>query len=117
MRICNITRREQTDRATVLAPARFNTVGGTSPGYAGTGPLVTSGSAISRAPCSGSASSAPGTRRSSGRRAWCARMRGSSLPPERDVAIQRLTGQGADEASLLQLAGSYQNLLRRWADV
>lgn len=40
-----------------------------------------------------------------------------SLLLEMDVAIQRLTQQGADEASLLQLTGSYHNLLRMWADV
>lgn len=34
-----------------------------------------------------------------------------------DVAIQRLTQQDADEASLVQLTGSYHNLLRMWADV
>ncbi|VVD62567.1 Fe2+-dependent dioxygenase [Pandoraea anhela] len=34
-----------------------------------------------------------------------------------DVAIQRLTQQGADNASLVQLTGSYHNLLRMWADV
>ncbi|MBA1360374.1 Fe2+-dependent dioxygenase [Burkholderia gladioli] len=39
-----------------------------------------------------------------------------SLLLEMDVAIQRLTQQGADEASLLQLTGSYHNLLRMWAD-
>lgn len=34
-----------------------------------------------------------------------------------DVAIQRLTQNGADQESLLQLTGSYHNLLRMWADV
>ena len=33
-----------------------------------------------------------------------------------DVAIQRLTGQGADDQSLLELTGVYHNLLRRWSD-
>lgn len=33
-----------------------------------------------------------------------------------DVAIQRLTVQGADEQSLLELTGVYHNLLRRWSD-
>ncbi len=45
-RISNITRWEQTDRTTVLAPARFNSTSGTSYGYTGTGSLVTSGSGI-----------------------------------------------------------------------
>ena len=34
-----------------------------------------------------------------------------------DIAIQRLTQQGADNDSLVQLTGSYHNLLRMWADV
>ncbi|MDR3398031.1 MAG: Fe2+-dependent dioxygenase [Pandoraea sp.] len=34
-----------------------------------------------------------------------------------DVAIQRLTQHGADSESLVQLTGSYHNLLRMWADV
>lgn len=34
-----------------------------------------------------------------------------------DVAIQRLTQHGADNESLVQLTGSYHNLLRMWADV
>ncbi|WP_087687774.1 Fe2+-dependent dioxygenase [Pandoraea sp. PE-S2R-1] len=34
-----------------------------------------------------------------------------------DIAIQRLTQQGADGDSLVQLTGSYHNLLRMWADV
>lgn len=34
-----------------------------------------------------------------------------------DVAIQRLTAQQADKASLLELTGVYHNLLRQWADV
>lgn len=33
-----------------------------------------------------------------------------------DVAIQRLTAQGADDQSLLELTGVYHNLLRRWSD-
>ncbi|CAI3809658.1 PKHD-type hydroxylase [Pseudomonas sp. MM223] len=33
-----------------------------------------------------------------------------------DVAIQRLTAQGADAGSLLELTGVYHNLLRRWGD-
>lgn len=33
-----------------------------------------------------------------------------------DVAIQRLTQQGADSDSLVQLTGSYHNLLRMWVD-
>lgn len=33
-----------------------------------------------------------------------------------DVAIQRLTVQGVDDQSLLELTGVYQNLLRRWGD-
>lgn len=33
-----------------------------------------------------------------------------------DVAIQRLTAQGADGQSLLELTGVYHNLLRRWSD-
>ncbi|ROL65873.1 Fe2+-dependent dioxygenase [Pseudomonas chlororaphis] len=40
-----------------------------------------------------------------------------SLLLDMDVAIQRLTGQQADEESLLQLCGAYHNLLRRWSDV
>lgn len=39
-----------------------------------------------------------------------------SLLLDMDVAIQRLTQQGADQASLLELTGSYHNLLRMWAD-
>ena len=34
-----------------------------------------------------------------------------------DRAIQRLTATGADEAARVQLAGSYHNLLRMWAEV
>lgn len=34
-----------------------------------------------------------------------------------DIAIQRLTQRGADNDSLVQLTGSYHNLLRMWADV
>lgn len=34
-----------------------------------------------------------------------------------DVAIQRLTQQQADAQSLVQLTGSYHNLLRMWSDV
>jgi PKHD-type hydroxylase len=34
-----------------------------------------------------------------------------------DVAIQRLTQQQADHDSLVQLTGSYHNLLRMWSDV
>jgi catecholate siderophore receptor len=45
-RISNFTRWEQTDRTTVLAPARFNSTSGTSYGYVGTGGLVTSASGI-----------------------------------------------------------------------
>lgn len=33
-----------------------------------------------------------------------------------DVAIQRLTAQGVDDQSLLELTGVYHNLLRRWSD-
>lgn len=33
-----------------------------------------------------------------------------------DVAIQRLTAQGADDQSLLELTSVYHNLLRRWSD-
>jgi catecholate siderophore receptor len=47
LRVSNITRWEQTDRTTVLAPARFNSTSGNSYGYVGTGPLVTSASGIS----------------------------------------------------------------------
>ncbi len=39
-----------------------------------------------------------------------------SLLLDMDVAIQRLTGQGADQGSLLELTGVYHNLLRRWGD-
>ncbi|WEK31695.1 MAG: Fe2+-dependent dioxygenase [Candidatus Pseudomonas phytovorans] len=39
-----------------------------------------------------------------------------SLLLDMDVAIQRLTAQGADAASLLELTGVYHNLLRRWGD-
>ncbi|VWB22259.1 TonB-dependent receptor [Burkholderia lata] len=46
VRISNISRFEQTDRITVLSPARFNSTGGTSYGYTGTGPLVTSGAGL-----------------------------------------------------------------------
>jgi len=40
-----------------------------------------------------------------------------SLLLSMDVAIQRLTSDGANEHSLLELTGVYHNLLRRWADV
>ncbi|MBN3851890.1 TonB-dependent siderophore receptor [Paraburkholderia sp. Ac-20340] len=46
LRISNFTRWEQTDRTTVLAPARFNSTSGTSYGYVGTGSLVTSASGV-----------------------------------------------------------------------
>ncbi|MBN3723167.1 TonB-dependent siderophore receptor [Burkholderia sp. Ac-20379] len=46
VRISNITRWEQTDRVTVLAPARFNSTAGTSLGYVGTGPLIASASGV-----------------------------------------------------------------------
>lgn len=39
-----------------------------------------------------------------------------SLLLDMDVAIQRLTTQGADQGSLLELTGVYHNLLRRWSD-
>ncbi len=39
-----------------------------------------------------------------------------SLLLDMDVAIQRLTAQGADTGSLLELTGVYHNLLRRWGD-
>jgi PKHD-type hydroxylase len=39
-----------------------------------------------------------------------------SLLLDMDVAIQRLTAQGADAGSLLELTGVYHNLLRRWGD-
>lgn len=39
-----------------------------------------------------------------------------SLLLDMDVAIQRLSGQGADQGSLLELTGVYHNLLRRWGD-
>lgn len=39
-----------------------------------------------------------------------------SLLLDMDVAIQRLTGQGADQGALLELTGVYHNLLRRWGD-
>ena len=39
-----------------------------------------------------------------------------SLLLDMDVAIQRLTTQGADAGSLLELTGVYHNLLRRWGD-
>lgn len=39
-----------------------------------------------------------------------------SLLLDMDVAIQRLTAQGADASSLLELTGVYHNLLRRWGD-
>jgi len=39
-----------------------------------------------------------------------------SLLLDMDVAIQRLTAQGADQGSLLELTGVYHNLLRRWGD-
>jgi PKHD-type hydroxylase len=39
-----------------------------------------------------------------------------SLLLDMDVAIQRLTAQGADPGSLLELTGVYHNLLRRWGD-
>ncbi|ALM81904.1 TonB-dependent siderophore receptor [Bordetella sp. N] len=44
--LTNISRWEQTDRLTVLSPARFNSAAGTSLGYVGVGPLVTSASGI-----------------------------------------------------------------------
>ncbi|AJW94363.1 TonB-dependent siderophore receptor [Burkholderia gladioli pv. gladioli] len=44
--LSNITRWEQTDRVTVLSPARFNSTAGTSLGYVGSGPLITSGSGV-----------------------------------------------------------------------
>ena len=34
-----------------------------------------------------------------------------------DMAIQRISGEGPDHPSLIQLTGVYHNLLRRWADV
>lgn len=40
-----------------------------------------------------------------------------SLLLSMDIAIQRLTSEGAGEQSLLELTGVYHNLLRRWADV
>jgi catecholate siderophore receptor len=46
LRISNMTRWEQTDRTTVLAPARFNSTSGTSYGYVGSGSLVTSASGV-----------------------------------------------------------------------
>ncbi|UPG91315.1 Fe2+-dependent dioxygenase [Luteibacter aegosomaticola] len=35
---------------------------------------------------------------------------------EMDTAIRKLTADGADQASILQLTGVYHNLLRRWAE-
>jgi PKHD-type hydroxylase len=34
-----------------------------------------------------------------------------------DIAIQRISGQRADDPAAVQLTGVYHNLLRRWADV
>jgi len=36
---------------------------------------------------------------------------------EMDNAIQQLTADVPDHPSLLQLTGTYHNLLRRWAEV
>ncbi|KAF1005329.1 MAG: PKHD-type hydroxylase [Luteibacter sp.] len=36
---------------------------------------------------------------------------------EMDTAIRKLSADGADPASILQLSGVYHNLLRRWAEV
>jgi PKHD-type hydroxylase len=36
---------------------------------------------------------------------------------EMDTAIQRLTQDVPDHPSLIQLTGTYHNLLRRWVDV
>lgn len=44
--LSNISRWEQTDRLTVLSPARFSSAAGTSLGYVGIGPLVTSAAGI-----------------------------------------------------------------------
>ncbi|MDE2086544.1 MAG: Fe2+-dependent dioxygenase, partial [Xanthomonadaceae bacterium] len=35
---------------------------------------------------------------------------------ELDASIQRLVATGADRAAVLQLTGTYHNLLRRWAE-
>jgi PKHD-type hydroxylase len=35
---------------------------------------------------------------------------------EMDTAIRKLSADGADQASILQLTGVYHNLLRRWAE-
>ncbi len=45
-RLSNISRWQQTDRISVLAPARFNSTSGTSYGYVGRGPLVNSADGI-----------------------------------------------------------------------
>ncbi len=36
---------------------------------------------------------------------------------ELDTSIQRLTADGADAGTVLQLSSIYHNLLRRWAEL